>query len=81
MRVQVGCGAVGMSMCSSKCVSSDIQAEWKHEPTNVPAGWPTEGCIDIRGFSLRYRHDLDPAIRNITINIKGGEKVCGQGST
>ena len=55
--------------------SSDHQAEWKHEPSCIPPGWPTEGCIDIRGFGLRYRHDLDLAIRNITITINGGEKV------
>lgn len=58
-----------------------LQAEWKHEPSSLPPGWPTEGRIDIRGFGLRYRHDLDLAIRNITININGGEKVwlccCG----
>lgn len=63
-------------MCLFKCASSHHQAEWKHEPSNLPPGWPTEGCINIRGFSLRYRHDLDPAIRSITINISGGEKVC-----
>ncbi|XP_070703342.1 multidrug resistance-associated protein 1 [Pempheris klunzingeri] len=57
------------------------EAEWKHEPSNLPAGWPTEGCIDIKGFSLRYRHDLDPAIRSITITITGGEKVGIVGRT
>lgn len=57
------------------CVSSYHQAEWKHEPSSLSPGWPTVGCIDIRGFGLRYRHDLDLAIRNITICINGGEKV------
>lgn len=62
-------------MCLFKYVSSDHQAEWKHEPSSLPQGWPSNGCIDIRGFGLRYRHDLDLAIRNITISINGGEKV------
>lgn len=65
-----------MFLCKFKCVSSDHQAEWNHKPSCLPPGWPTDGCINIRGFSLRYRHDLDPAIRNITISINGGEKVC-----
>uniref|UniRef100_A0A671YCQ1 Multidrug resistance-associated protein 1 n=1 Tax=Sparus aurata TaxID=8175 RepID=A0A671YCQ1_SPAAU len=60
---------------------TEKEAEWKHKPSSLPAGWPTEGCIDIRGFSLRYRHDLDPAIRNITIRINGGEKVGIVGRT
>lgn len=63
-------------MCLFKCVSSDHQAEWKLESSSLPSGWPTDGCIDIRGFGLRYRHDLDPAIHDITIYINGGEKVC-----
>ncbi|XP_041812547.1 multidrug resistance-associated protein 1 isoform X2 [Chelmon rostratus] len=60
---------------------TEKEAEWKLEPSSLPPGWPTDGCIDIRGFSLRYRHDLDPAIRNITININGGEKVGIVGRT
>ncbi|XP_076608098.1 multidrug resistance-associated protein 1 [Chaetodon auriga] len=60
---------------------TEKEAEWKIKPSSLPPGWPTDGCIDIRGFSLRYRHDLDPAIRNITININGGEKVGIVGRT
>uniref|UniRef100_A0A3B5LXA4 ABC transmembrane type-1 domain-containing protein n=1 Tax=Xiphophorus couchianus TaxID=32473 RepID=A0A3B5LXA4_9TELE len=57
------------------------EAEWQHETPSVPPGWPTQGCIDIRGFGLRYRHDLDLAIRNITIAINGGEKIGIVGRT
>ncbi|KAM9346446.1 multidrug resistance-associated protein 1 [Symphorus nematophorus] len=60
---------------------TEKEAEWKHEPSSLPPGWPTDGCIDINGFSLRYRHDLDPAIRNISIKINGGEKVGIVGRT
>ncbi|XP_042247990.1 multidrug resistance-associated protein 1 isoform X1 [Thunnus maccoyii] len=57
------------------------EAEWKREASTLPPGWPTEGCIDVRGFGLRYRHDLDLAIRDITIKINGGEKVGIVGRT
>lgn len=57
-------------------MSCDEQAEWKQEPSRLPPGWPTDGCIDIRGLGLRYRPDLDLAIRNITLVINRGEKVC-----
>uniref|UniRef100_A0A8D3D6T5 Multidrug resistance-associated protein 1 n=1 Tax=Scophthalmus maximus TaxID=52904 RepID=A0A8D3D6T5_SCOMX len=60
---------------------TEKEAEWKHEPSSLSPGWPTVGCIDIRGFGLRYRHDLDLAIRNITICINGGEKVGIVGRT
>nr|XP_019958522.1 PREDICTED: multidrug resistance-associated protein 1-like isoform X1 [Paralichthys olivaceus] len=60
---------------------TEKEAEWNHEPSSLSPGWPTNGCIDIRGFSLRYRHDLDLAIRNITICINGGEKVGIVGRT
>ncbi|XP_061568477.1 multidrug resistance-associated protein 1 [Cololabis saira] len=57
------------------------EAEWTLEPASVPPGWPTEGCIHIQNFGLRYRHDLDLAIRNINIRISGGEKVGIVGRT
>ncbi|KAM9843269.1 multidrug resistance-associated protein 1 [Aulostomus maculatus] len=60
---------------------TEKEAEWKHESSCLPPGWPTEGCIDVQGFGLRYRHDLDLAIRNITIKINGGEKVGIVGRT
>ncbi|KAM3597276.1 uncharacterized protein V6R79_002334 [Siganus canaliculatus] len=60
---------------------TEKEAEWKHEHSSLPPGWPTEGCIDIKGFSLRYRHDLEPAIRDITISIHAGEKVGIVGRT
>lgn len=61
--------------------NTEKEAEWQHETSTIHPGWPTRGCIDIRGFGLRYRHDLDLAIRNITITINGGEKVGIVGRT
>ncbi|XP_029363822.1 multidrug resistance-associated protein 1 isoform X3 [Echeneis naucrates] len=60
---------------------TEKEAEWKHKCPPIPPRWPTNGCIDIRGFGLRYRHDLDLAIRNMTIKINGGEKVGIVGRT
>ncbi|KAG7222014.1 hypothetical protein INR49_028178 [Caranx melampygus] len=60
---------------------TEKEAEWRNESSSLPPGWPTNGSIDIRGFGLRYRHDLDLAIRNISIKITGGEKVGIVGRT
>uniref|UniRef100_A0A673A0R2 Multidrug resistance-associated protein 1 n=1 Tax=Sphaeramia orbicularis TaxID=375764 RepID=A0A673A0R2_9TELE len=60
---------------------TEKEAEWRHEPSGLNTGWPTVGCIDIQDFGLRYRHDMDLAIHNITIHINGGEKVGIVGRT
>uniref|UniRef100_A0A3Q1GA62 Multidrug resistance-associated protein 1 n=1 Tax=Acanthochromis polyacanthus TaxID=80966 RepID=A0A3Q1GA62_9TELE len=60
---------------------TEKEAQWIHESSSLPPGWPTAGCIDFRGFGLRYREDLDLAIRNISISISGGEKVGIVGRT
>lgn len=51
------------------------QAEWRLENSTLPAGWPTAGHIEISNFGLRYREDLELAIRDISVTIEGGEKV------
>nr|XP_061805833.1 multidrug resistance-associated protein 1-like [Nerophis lumbriciformis] len=60
---------------------TEKEAEWKQEASSISPQWPTEGCIEFRNFGLRYRHDLDLAISNITVNISGGEKVGIVGRT
>ncbi|XP_019740371.1 multidrug resistance-associated protein 1 isoform X1 [Hippocampus comes] len=60
---------------------TEKEAEWKREHSGLDPGWPTEGRIEFRGFGLRYRRDLDLAIRNITVSISGGEKVGIVGRT
>lgn len=51
------------------------QDEWYHKPSSVPAGWPSKGCVELKGLTLRYRDDLEPVIHNLSISIYGGEKV------
>ncbi|KAL0992606.1 hypothetical protein UPYG_G00095640 [Umbra pygmaea] len=60
---------------------TEKEAEWRHEPSSLPPGWPTAGNIEIKGFGLRYREDQELAIRDITLVIKGGEKVGIVGRT
>uniref|UniRef100_A0A668AGB7 Multidrug resistance-associated protein 1 n=1 Tax=Myripristis murdjan TaxID=586833 RepID=A0A668AGB7_9TELE len=60
---------------------TEKEAEWRHEPSSLPPGWPTGGDIEIRGLGLRYRADQDLAIRNITVSIQAGEKVGIVGRT
>ncbi|KAH0632063.1 hypothetical protein JD844_020124 [Phrynosoma platyrhinos] len=50
------------------------EAEWTLKQTAPPSNWPQEGKVEFRGYSLRYRNDMDLVLRNISITINGGEK-------
>uniref|UniRef100_A0A7M4EQ78 ABC-type glutathione-S-conjugate transporter n=1 Tax=Crocodylus porosus TaxID=8502 RepID=A0A7M4EQ78_CROPO len=43
--------------------------------------WPTEGRIEFRNYSLQYRPNLELALKNITITIRGQEKIGIAGRT
>ncbi|KAI1883878.1 hypothetical protein AGOR_G00220620 [Albula goreensis] len=60
---------------------TEKEAEWTLEDSPLPPGWPTTGQIEIRELGLRYREDLELAIRNISVTIQGGEKVGIVGRT
>ena len=46
-----------------------------------PIGWPADGQISIKNYSTRYREELDPVLKDISINIKPHEKVGVVGRT
>ncbi|XP_076122347.1 multidrug resistance-associated protein 1 isoform X2 [Alosa pseudoharengus] len=60
---------------------TEKEASWRLESSKLPSGWPTVGHIEICNFGLRYREDLELAIRNISVTIEGGEKVGIVGRT
>ncbi|KUI54239.1 Oligomycin resistance ATP-dependent permease YOR1 [Cytospora mali] len=43
--------------------------------------WPQSGHVEFRDFTLSHRPDLPPALRNVTLDIKPGEKVGIVGRT
>ncbi|KAG8432958.1 hypothetical protein GDO86_017284 [Hymenochirus boettgeri] len=57
------------------------EAPWTIQQTAPEAPWPQEGKIEFQNFALRYREDLDLALRNINVTIQGGEKVGIVGRT
>jgi hypothetical protein len=52
-----------------------IQADWINEDCRPPESWPDQGVIEFERFDLRYRENLDLALRGIECEIKPGEKV------
>uniref|UniRef100_A0A3B5QTI6 Canalicular multispecific organic anion transporter 2 n=1 Tax=Xiphophorus maculatus TaxID=8083 RepID=A0A3B5QTI6_XIPMA len=53
------------------------EAPWEVEDKKPPAEWPTQGNVEFNEYSVRYREGLDLVLRNITLSVKGGEKVIG----
>nr|XP_039268709.1 multidrug resistance-associated protein 1-like isoform X3 [Styela clava] len=46
-----------------------------------PHNWPKDGTISFRNYSTRYRKELDLVVKDIEVNIKGGEKIGIVGRT
>jgi len=46
----------------------------------VPANWPSRGEIVFRDYYLRYRPELPPVLKGLTLTIPAGSKVgfCGR---
>lgn len=49
-----------------------------HRP---PAHWPSEGRVEFKNYSTRYRPELDLVLKNINLSIKSKEKIGIVGRT
>ncbi|KAJ1097026.1 hypothetical protein NDU88_002155 [Pleurodeles waltl] len=61
----------------------DVQPEaaWTSTQSTALQHWPQKGEIVFTGYGLRYRSDLELALRNITVSIGEGEKIGIVGRT
>ncbi|GAV28859.1 hypothetical protein PMKS-002337 [Pichia membranifaciens] len=50
------------------------------EGKKLPNSWPQSGAIKLNNVSLRYREELPLVLKNMTLDIKAGEKIgiCGR---
>jgi ABC-type multidrug transport system fused ATPase/permease subunit len=51
------------------------EADWELPKAKPPAEWPQKGVIQFQNFYLRYRDDLDHALKDINCTINSQEKV------
>lgn len=49
--------------------------------TRPAAHWPTQGEISFQNYSTRYRDNLECVLKNISLEVSGGEKVGIVGRT
>jgi len=47
----------------------------------LPAAWPLKGTIEYKDVTMRYRPELDPALRGLTFTVAAGEKLGVVGRT
>jgi len=53
-----------------------------HIPDTQPTmAWPSQGAIEFRGVGLRYRPDLPRVLNDVSVSIRGGEKIGIVGRT
>ncbi|ORY40364.1 P-loop containing nucleoside triphosphate hydrolase protein [Rhizoclosmatium globosum] len=63
-----------------------------HYHTNIPSeaamdlplpreSWPETGSISFNKAEMRYRPDLPPVLKNLTLEVRGGEKIGIVGRT
>ncbi|CAJ0967195.1 unnamed protein product [Ranitomeya imitator] len=57
------------------------EAPWTSEHDSAPSEWPHSGKIEFQNYGLRYRKDLELALKKVTASIEPGEKVGIVGRT
>ncbi|KAL3759959.1 hypothetical protein ACHAWU_000582 [Discostella pseudostelligera] len=77
-QVEAEMNSVERVLYYSNNVESEAAPETKLDPK--PSEWPNKGEIQIKNASLRYR-DGPLVLKNISVSIKGGEKIGVVGRT
>ncbi|XP_027033322.1 ATP-binding cassette sub-family C member 3 isoform X2 [Tachysurus fulvidraco] len=57
------------------------EAPWDVEDKKPSPDWPAEGNVEFTDYSVRYREELDLVLKNISLKVKGGEKIGIVGRT
>ena len=47
----------------------------------MPPNWPSEGVVEYKNFTLRYRPETEQVLKNLSFRVEGGEKIGIVGRT
>ncbi|KAJ3876293.1 ABC transporter [Lentinula edodes] len=63
--------------------AEEIEQEAAHElpDKRPPSPWPSQGHVEFKDVILKYRPELPPVLKGISMNVKGGEKIGIVGRT
>ncbi|KAF9000599.1 ABC transporter [Cyathus striatus] len=63
--------------------STQIEQEAPHQIADKKpvASWPSEGAVQLNDIVLRYRPELPPVLKGITMSVRAGEKIGIVGRT
>lgn len=50
-------------------------------PADLPQDWPTEGHVEAKGISARYREDLPPVLNDVSFAVKASSRIGIVGRT
>jgi len=77
--------------CEQKCTCLERILEYCNLPGEEPSiqpidaqlttVWPAQGSLEYKDVTMRYRPNLDPALRGLSFSIAGGEKLGIVGRT
>merc|ERR1712133_201825 len=57
------------------------EADWSKDMVPREEEWPTEGAISLQKLSTRYRPGLGLVLKEVSLEVRGGEKVGIVGRT
>ncbi|KAK1162182.1 canalicular multispecific organic anion transporter 2-like isoform X1 [Acipenser oxyrinchus oxyrinchus] len=60
---------------------TETEAPWIVPDKRPPEDWPTQGKVEFSDYSVRYREGLGLVLKNLTLQVKGGEKIGIVGRT
>lgn len=59
----------------------DVNGNPEFKPRLQSQEWVTEGRVEFKDFSVKYRPELETVLSNLALSIKAGEKIGVVGRT
>nr|XP_005494837.2 canalicular multispecific organic anion transporter 2 isoform X1 [Zonotrichia albicollis] len=60
---------------------TETEAPWIIEGKSPPENWPSKGDLEFVNYSVRYRKGLDLVLKDLNLQVHGGEKIGIVGRT
>uniref|UniRef100_A0A8C9NP64 ATP binding cassette subfamily C member 3 n=2 Tax=Serinus canaria TaxID=9135 RepID=A0A8C9NP64_SERCA len=60
---------------------TETEAPWIIEGKRPPENWPSKGELEFVNYSVRYRKGLDLVLKDLNLQVHGGEKIGIVGRT